>query len=127
MPDEQQPPTHPFETRLAASWPPADWKDMTVLVAVSGGGDSVALLRGLAALRLPGEGRLIATHVNHKLRGADSDGDQAFVQGLCRQLDLACEVATAAVDPAAGGRGQGIEATARGLRYAVLEEIAGRV
>ena len=48
-------PLHPFETRLAASWPPEDWKDLTVLVAVSGGGDSVALLRGLAALKLPGE------------------------------------------------------------------------
>ena len=51
---------HPFETRLAASWPPEDWKDLTVLVAVSGGGDSVALLCGLAAMRLPGEGRLVA-------------------------------------------------------------------
>ena len=40
----------------------------------------MALLCGLAALKLPGEGRLIAAHVNHKLRGADSDADQA----LCR-------------------------------------------
>lgn len=118
---------HPFETHLAASWPPEDWKDTTVLVAVSGGGDSVALLRGLAALKLPGEGRLIAAHVNHKLRGADSDADQAFVQALCRQLGLACEAATATVDPTAGRRGQGIEATARRVRYAVLEEMAGRV
>ncbi len=100
---------------------------MTVLAAVSGGGDSVALLRGLAALKLPGEGRLIAAHVNHKLRGADSDADQAFVQQLCRQLGLVCEIATATVDPGAGRRGQGIEATARRARYAVLEGIAGRV
>ena len=120
-------PLHPFETRLAASWPPEDWKDLTVLAAVSGGGDSVALLCGLAALKPPGEGRLIAAHVNHKLRGADSDADQAFVQQLCRQLGLACEVATATVDPTAGSRGQGIEATARRARYAVLEEMAGRV
>ena len=124
---EQEPPLHPFETRLAASWPPQDWKDLTVLVAVSGGGDSVALLRGLAALRVPGEGRLIAAHVNHKLRGADSDADQAFVQELCQQLGLACEVALAAVDATAGGRGRGIEATARRARYAALEETAGRV
>ena len=118
---------HPFKTRLAASWPPADWKDMTVLVAVSGGGDSVALLRGLAALKPPGEGRLIAAHINHKLRGADSDADQAFVEQLCWQLGLACEVAMATVDPTAGGHGQGIEANARRLRYAALEEMAGRV
>ena len=63
------------------------------------GGDSVALLRGLAALKLPGEGRLIAAHANHKLRGVDSDADQAFVQQLCQQLGLVCEIATATVDP----------------------------
>ena len=113
MSDEREPSIHPFETRLAASWPPGDWKDLTVLVAVSGGGDSVALLRGLAALKPSGEGRLIAAHVNHELRGADSDADQAFVQELCRQLRLACEVSTAKVDPTAGSRGQGIEAAAR--------------
>ena len=126
MRDEQKPPLHPFETRLAASWPPEDWKEITVLVAVSGGGDSVALLRGLAALKLPGEGRLIVAHVNHKLRGADSEADQAFVQELCRQLGLACEIATATVDLSAG-RGQGTEATARRGRYAVLDGTAGRV
>jgi tRNA(Ile)-lysidine synthase len=127
MPNEQKPPVHPFETHLAESWPPADWKDLTILLAVSGGADSVALLRGLAALKPPGEGRLIAAHINHKLRGADSDADQAFVEQLCRQLGLACEVATATVDPTAGGHGQGIEANARRLRYAALEEMAGRV
>ena len=127
MPDERKPPLHPFETHLAASWPPEDWNDVTVVVAVSGGGDSVALLRGLAALKLSGEGRLIAAHVNHKLRGADSDADQDFVLHLCRQLGLACEVATAAVNPGANRGGQGIEAAARRVRYAVLEEMAGRV
>ncbi len=99
----------------------------------------MALLCGLAALKLPGDGRLIAAHVNHKLRGADSAADQDFVQQLCQQLGLASEVATAAVDASAGGasggapstlgpgRGRGIEATARRARYAALEEIAGRV
>jgi len=127
MPDKREPPHFPFETRLAASWPPEDWKDLTVLVAVSGGGDSVALLRGLNVLKPPGDGRLIAAHVNHKLRSADSDADQAFVQQLCRQLGLACEVAMAAVDPRTGSRGQGIEATARRARYAAFEEMAGRL
>ncbi len=126
MPDEEKMPLHPFELNLAASWPAENWKDLTVLVAVSGGGDSVALLRGLAALRRPGEGRLIAAHVNHKLRGADSDADQVFVEGLCRQLGLACEVVTGIVG-SSGRRGQGIEAAARRARYAALQEMAGRV
>jgi tRNA(Ile)-lysidine synthase len=119
-------PWHPFEFRLARSWPPLDWKDLSVLVAVSGGGDSVALLRGLAALKQTGEGRLIVAHVNHKLRGADSDGDQEFVEQLGRQLGLACEVAVASVE-LVGGRGQGLESLARKARYAALEEMAGRV
>jgi tRNA(Ile)-lysidine synthase len=127
MPDNQEPPRHPFETRLAASWPAEDWKDLTVLVAVSGGGDSVALLQGMAVLKRAGEGHLIVAHVNHKLRGADSDADQDFVQQLSRQLGLKCEVATAAVGPVAGGRNPGIEDAARTARYAVLDEMAGRV
>jgi len=127
MPDQRKLPIHPFETRLAASWPPDDWKDLTVLAAVSGGGDSVALLRGLDALKPPGAGRLIAAHVNHKLRGADSDADQAFVQELCQQLGLPCEVAAAAVEPTIDNRGQGIEAAARRARYSALEAIAGRM
>jgi tRNA(Ile)-lysidine synthase len=116
-----------FEARLAAAWSPHDWKDLTVLVAVSGGSDSVALLRGLDAIRLPGEGRLIAAHVNHKLRGAESDADQQFVEELCRSQNIPCEVAIGDVNTVAGGRGQGIEAAARKVRYAALEEMAGRL
>jgi tRNA(Ile)-lysidine synthase len=118
-------PIRPLESRLALSWPPEEWKDLTVLAAVSGGSDSVALLRGLAAIRLPGEGRLITAHVNHKLRGADSDADEDFVRQLCQQLGLECEVATFAVRPAAESR-QGIEGAARKARYSALEELAGR-
>ena len=126
MPDAHHLAIHSFETCLAASWPPQDWKDVTVLVAVSGGGDSTALLRGLAAIRLTGDGRLIAAHVNHKLRGESSDADQAFVGKLCRTLGVQCEVATVAID-AAGRQGQGIEAAARRARYAAMEEMAGRL
>jgi tRNA(Ile)-lysidine synthase len=118
---------HPFESRLAASWPPEQWKDLTALVAVSGGGDSVALLRGLEAIRLPGEGRLIAAHVNHKLRGADSEADQQFVEAICRERGIPCEVTTAAIDGTGSGQGQGLEAAARRARYAALEEMAGRL
>jgi tRNA(Ile)-lysidine synthase len=127
MPEDQNKTHHAFERHLAKSWPPDDWKDVTVLAAVSGGGDSVALLRGLAAIKMPGEGRLIAAHVNHKLRGAESDADQSFVEELCRTLSLPCEVTTVAVDVAAGGQGQGVEAVARRARYAALKAMAGRL
>src|SRR4029453_12703521 len=68
--------------QLAAFWPADMWHDVTVLVAVSGGADSVALARALVALRAPGIGRLVLAHYNHRLRGAESDGDQAFGEEL---------------------------------------------
>jgi tRNA(Ile)-lysidine synthase len=75
-------------TRVCADWPPEDWRDVTVLVAVSGGADSVALARALRQLRSAGEGRLVIAHYNHRLRGAESDGDQAFVEELGRELGV---------------------------------------
>jgi tRNA(Ile)-lysidine synthase TilS/MesJ len=44
---------HPLEASVAAAWPPEGWRDLGVLVAVSGGADSVALLRILAQLSSP--------------------------------------------------------------------------
>ncbi len=49
---------HPLESKLADAWPPSQWADVTVLVAVSGGADSVALLRAMTALKTGGAGRL---------------------------------------------------------------------
>lgn len=112
-----------FEVKLQESWPPERWRDVTVLVAVSGGADSVALLRGLAAIRHRGEGRLIVAHFNHRLRGPQSDADEIFVRTLAEQLQLTCCVGHAASDLTASG-GDGIEAAARDARYAFLAECA---
>ena len=54
------------------------------LVALSGGPDSVALLRVLIALGY----RVEAAHCNFHLRGAESDRDEAFVKHLCESLDV---------------------------------------
>ena len=56
----------------------------TLLAGVSGGADSVALLR-LLVLR---GCRVTAVHVNHGLRGAESDADEDFVRGLCATLGV---------------------------------------
>ncbi len=87
---------HPLEDRLAAAWPPELWRELTVLLAISGGADSVALLRAMAAVSA-GEkpiraGRVVAAHFNHRLRGEESDADEAHVLELCRRLDVPCEV-----------------------------------
>jgi len=84
-----------LESCLADAWPPARWQDVTVLLAVSGGPDSVALARAMLALRPTGSGRLVVAHYNHALRGSESDADERFVVELARGLDLECRVGRA--------------------------------
>jgi tRNA(Ile)-lysidine synthase len=83
---------HEFEQQLAAAWPTDRWQDVTVLVAVSGGPDSVALVRSLAALAPRGAGRLVIAHFNHALRGPESDADERFVAELAASLAIPIRV-----------------------------------
>ncbi len=122
---------HPFEKKLACAWPPQNWCDVTVLVAVSGGPDSVALLRGLAASRnsagvSSAGGTLRAAHLNHQLRGADAAADEQFVVELCRCLAIPCEVGRADDIDNLDSSGGGLEAAARQARYRFLESVAER-
>jgi tRNA(Ile)-lysidine synthase len=87
-----------------------------LVVAVSGGGDSTALL---VALRELGALELHAAHVNHRLRGADSDADEAFVRDLCTDYGIPLHVVEGALDDQAIRR-RGVEAAARVVRYDAL-------
>jgi len=120
-------PLHSFESRLAAAWPPKDWQDVTVLLAISGGADSVALLRATRALKAGGEGRLVAGHFNHRLRAKQSDADEAFVVDLCRRLGLSCEVQCAQSGQLAADSSDGLEMAARKARYDFLQQTAARL
>ena len=91
------------------------------MAAVSGGVDSTALLVALAEM---GDVDLIAAHVNHHLRGDDSNVDEEFVRQLCARYGIALHIAGGTLDPAAI-RNRGIEAAAREVRHARLKEIAG--
>lgn len=115
-----------FEDKLNRSWPPEAWRDVTVVAAVSGGADSVALLRWLAERRDRTAGRLVVAHYNHRWRGSQSDGDEALVRELCAAERVACEVGSAATE-APTSEGDGLEAAARDLRYRFLTETARRV
>lgn len=92
-----------------------------VVVAVSGGVDSTALLLAFAELRAGGF-EVVAAHVNHHLRGAESDGDEAFIRMLCKERSIPFQVANGALDPLVV-RDRGIEAAAREIRYLRLTAI----
>jgi tRNA(Ile)-lysidine synthase len=90
------------------------------IVAVSGGADSVALLHCLAAWVRP----LVVAHLNHRLRGTDSDADEQFVRELALSLDLQYRTISIDVKEAAALRGANLEDTARQVRYEWLTQIA---
>src|SRR5437588_3707185 len=92
-----------------------------IVVAVSGGVDSTALL---VALVEAGGIEFSAAHINHHLRGTESDDDEAYVRELCARYDIPLRVADGTLDPEAV-RHRGIEAAAREVRHARLREIAG--
>ena len=95
----------------------------TVICAVSGGADSVALLFALYLLKDRLEIRLEAAHFNHHLRGEESDRDEAFVKKLCHQYDIPLQLGGAQVT--AGKKG--LEAAARDARYAFLKSLEGKI
>lgn len=100
-----------------------------LLVGVSGGPDSMALLHFLLAHRAAAGvtgGGIVAAHVNHGLRGADADADAAFVRAQCAAWGV--RAVEASVDAGARPRGRGTsrEQAARALRYGALRELAAR-
>jgi tRNA(Ile)-lysidine synthase len=111
--------------RLVAAWPAHQWRDVHVMAAISGGADSVALLRALleAKRATGGAGRVLAAHVNHQLR-VDSNDDEAWVRQQCLQWDVPVVVRRVDVASLAAQRGDGVEAAAREARYRVLVEMA---
>jgi tRNA(Ile)-lysidine synthase len=92
-------------------------------VAVSGGIDSVALLRVLIELRHELGIVLSVVHFNHKLRGVESDADQEFVAGLASEQGLEFHAASGDVAQLAADAHSGVEAAARELRYGFFREI----
>ncbi|HMO16085.1 MAG TPA: tRNA lysidine(34) synthetase TilS [Pirellulaceae bacterium] len=99
-----------FERRFNSAWPVASWGNVSVVLGISGGIDSTALLVAMAKIRnawLTGgsphavgdskteqgtTGKLMAVHYNHRLRGEQADHDEAFVVSLCDSWGIACQV-----------------------------------
>ncbi len=94
-----------------------------ILVACSGGADSMALLDILRKLASSHQWQIFAAHYEHGIRGADSLADAAFVADFCRMHQIPCFVEHGQVPQAARESGQTLEQAARSLRYAFLQRI----
>ena len=95
----------------------------TVICAVSGGADSVALLFALYILKDKLGFSLEAAHFNHHLRGEESNRDAEFVKDLCDRYDIPLHLGEGNVKP---GK-KGLEAAARDARYAFLKSLSGKI
>jgi tRNA(Ile)-lysidine synthase len=103
------------------SWPAQRWKDVTILLAVSGGPDSVALAHAVGQMATQGRGRAILAHFNHNTRGQASQDDADFVQQLALELGFSAVIEsrpTGAPDD---------EASLREDRYRFLHQQARRL
>ncbi|QWV95029.1 tRNA lysidine(34) synthetase TilS [Geomonas oryzisoli] len=97
----------------------------TVVVAVSGGADSVALLDILSRLEIEGL-KLIVAHLNHCLRGTHSDDDEKFVADLATGYRLPFVAIRVDVASFATAEGLSLEDAGRQARYAFFHEVARR-
>lgn len=112
-----------LEKKLRASLRKLDVeKTDRILVAASGGADSTALLDALARWK-KSEG-LIVAHLNHQLRGEESDADEAFVCAMAEQFSLPCFVDRKNIAAFASQKKKNLEAAARQIRYDFLLRVA---
>lgn len=121
-----------IKTHITSNWPVPNFASVTVLVGVSGGADSVCLLRALHDLMPPDAvGRLVVAHYNHQLRGEDADSDARFVRELAGELGLHFELGTPAISPERNSplhkdEPPKSEESLRIQRYAFFEDAAAR-
>ncbi|MBW2672441.1 MAG: tRNA lysidine(34) synthetase TilS [Deltaproteobacteria bacterium] len=95
-------------------------------VAVSGGADSVALLHVLANLGAEYTLELVALHLNHGIRGDESDRDEAFVRELAGSMGIPLEVENISIPKLRRERGGSLEDLCREERYAFFERMMCR-
>lgn len=93
-----------------------------LLVALSGGADSVALLHLLADARESMHLALVAAHIDHCIRGDESRADAEFCREMCQALNIEFHLRRIDVPAAARASGEGLETAARRLRYEALRQ-----
>lgn len=96
-----------------------------IVVGVSGGADSVALLAVLCALQKEYQLQIEAVHIHHGLRGKEADRDALFIKQLCQKWDVPCEVVVFDVIKEAEKEKIGVEEMGRICRYQTFRKKAG--
>jgi len=104
-----------------------DMRGKRILLAFSGGADSVALLHLLAKRQAEDEFMLFAAHFHHGIRGGKADADAAFCRETCARLNIEYFEGHADVPALSKAQHTGIETAAREARYAFLREIQAKV
>src|SRR4030042_2302186 len=109
-------------TKASGLLGPAD----KILLAVSGGADSTALLYAMCVIKAEGvlSSEILCGHINHQLRGSESDGDEAFAIAQADKLNLAVTTKRLDVREFANKNKLSIETAARKLRIESLLDIA---
>ena len=111
--------------RLAAERFNMFGKADTIVCALSGGADSVCLTLALKELSSEYGFKLKAIHVNHLLRGAESDRDEQFCRDLCEREDIPLTVFRADAAVFSKEHKMSLESGARKLRYNFFDEVCG--
>ena len=109
-----------LQRRVASALGKHELRGKRLLVAVSGGPDSLALLHALWQLRDDHELRLCGAHLNHGLRGAESDADAEFTADTFRRLNIPFTLDSADVAAYRTQHKLSLEDAARQVRYAFL-------
>lgn len=107
-------------------WPSVLSSNRTIIVAVSGGPDSVTLADVLQRLGTELDFEVVLANFNHGIRGEDSDRDEEFVRSFSLDLGVRLEVGHGNVPGLAASSGNSLEMAGRKLRYEFLTGIAGK-
>lgn len=98
----------------------------TVILGVSGGADSMALLKFFEKFSKTWKLSIVVAHVNHCLRGEESDRDENFVREYCEKNDIKLEILRINVNKIAKDSRKGVEECARKLRYDFFNELSAK-
>ncbi len=100
-------------------------KEDFIIVGVSGGTDSIALLAILCAIQKEYQLYIKAIHIHHGLRAEEADRDALFVKQICQKWNVPCEVIAFNISKEAKNKGIGVEEMGRLCRYETFQKKAG--